>query len=117
MLLSSSEPDRAYGKCRGSISKEERSYSLRSIELMSAQRQEVDAEREYIYRDLPYCLGGVSMHYSPMLMGKVHKLCKGLNRADFVICQLHAQKEYIIVYEGARSFEIHAAGRREALQR
>ena len=63
----------------------ERAGALRAVELVRRQRQQVDAERTHVDRDLSRRLHGVGVHQRAVLVRNGRQLADWLNRSDLVV--------------------------------
>jgi hypothetical protein len=68
-----------------SFSNEQCSDALRSVKLVTGDREQVDTERFHIDENLPDRLGGIGVENNASLATKMGNLIDGLNRSHFIV--------------------------------
>ena len=80
----------------------QRAGALRAVELVRRQRQQIDAERAHVDRNLAGRLHGVGVHQRAVLVRDRGELGDRLNRADLVV-RVHHRDERRVVGRSPRA--------------
>ena len=80
----------------------ERARALRPVELVRRERQQIDAERAHVDRNLADRLHGVGVHQRAALVRDRRELRDRLNRADLVV-RVHDRDERRVVGDAPRA--------------